>query len=180
MKKYFKPVIITESESLCIRKFLPEDADAVFLYRSLEEVARYQYWQPYTKEQASDFVNQCKDSDMATEGGWNGFAIVYKESGQLIGDCAVKITGHAAEIGCNISPVYQKQGFAREAMRLVIDMCFNLRGVKVVCGITDSENAASVGLMQAIGMSKTTDFVNRIMCKGVWCIEHEYSIKKAE
>ena len=39
-----------ESERLYLRPFGHGDAEAVWAYRSLAEVARYQYWEPYTPD----------------------------------------------------------------------------------------------------------------------------------
>ena len=46
-----------ESERLYLRPFGHGDAEAVWAYRSLAEVARYQYWEPYTPEDARSFNN---------------------------------------------------------------------------------------------------------------------------
>ena len=47
-----------ESERLYLRPFGHGDAEAVWAYRSLAEVARYQYWEPYTPEDARSFIER--------------------------------------------------------------------------------------------------------------------------
>lgn len=166
------------SGRVLLRPIAVADADAVFSYRSLAEVARYQYWEPFTKEQTLDFVNQNGNPDFGKRGEWIGLAIISKDTEKLIGDCALKIEGDRTEIGCNISPEYQNRGFAKETLELLIDYSFKITGVNEVYGITDSENTASVRLMESVGMVRTPAFEERIIYKGILSIEHKYSIKR--
>ncbi|MFV0420489.1 MAG: GNAT family N-acetyltransferase [Dysgonomonas sp.] len=169
---------VLESKRIYMRNFIASDVDAIFLYRSLEEVAQYQYWYPYTIEQILEFVNQNKDSDLNILNKWNGFAIINKENNTLIGDCALKIIGDSAEIGCNISPVYQNRGFAKESLQLLITTCFKMNGIGMVYGITDSKNTPSIQLMTALGMIKSLDFEEKIICKDIPSTEYKYYIRK--
>jgi len=171
-------MIIANSERIYIRQFRQTDTNAVYLYRSLKEVAKYQYWEPFTKEQILAFIEQCKDSDINIEEKWNGFAIVLQEDNILIGDCSIKINKDTAEIGCNISPAYQNRGHAKETLSLLLNVCFNKIDVNQVYGITDSENAASIKLMESLGMTRVLDFEEKCICKGLPCIEYKYLIKK--
>ncbi|GAA0777543.1 GNAT family N-acetyltransferase [Roseibium denhamense] len=41
-----EPVAPIRTERLLLRPFLRSDANALFEYQSLEEVARYHYWEP--------------------------------------------------------------------------------------------------------------------------------------
>lgn len=173
-------VKILISERLYLRYFKKEDAAALYDYRSLEEIAQYQYWEPYTIEQAVAFVEQCITSGLDKEGKWIGLAIVDPIKEKLIGDCALWITGQSAEIGCNISPEYQKQGFAKETLLLLVDYCMKFGNIREVFGITDSQNVASIRLMKSIGMEKEPDFEEKVMCKGILSVEHKYCIKLEE
>lgn len=172
---------ILESERIILRSIRENDVDAIFSYRSLDTVARYQYWEPYTIERAKEFVDQCKNTYLSQRGEWIGLAIIHKDSNKLIGDCALKIEGDSAEVGCNISPEFQGQGFAKEVLSTIIEYCFsNIDEVKEVFGITDSLNIASIRLMQSVGMIKVPDFEERIICKGLESIEHKYIIYRKE
>lgn len=177
MKKFNIVSEILASERLYLRFFKPEDVIAVYDYRSLEEVARYQYWEPYTKEQAVAFVEQCINSEPDKKDEWIGLAIVDSINEKLIGDCALRISGQSAEIGCNISPEYQKQGFAKEALLLLVNYCIKLRDIREVFGITDSQNIASIRLMESIGMAKEPDFEESVICKGILSVEYKYCLE---
>jgi RimJ/RimL family protein N-acetyltransferase len=166
------------SKRVLLRPIAITDVEDIFSYRSLTEVAKYQYWEPFTKEQTLDFVNRNSNPDFRKRGEWIGLAIISKDTGKLIGDCALKIEDNRAEIGCNISPKYQNCGFAKEILRLLIDYSFKITGVNEVYGITDSANTASIRLMESVGMVRTPVFEERIICKGILSVEHRYSIQR--
>ncbi|NDV68316.1 GNAT family N-acetyltransferase [Dysgonomonas sp. 25] len=168
------------SDRVTLRSISETDVDAIFAYRSLESIARYQYWEPYTKDQAKEFVDRNKDAGLEKRGEWIGLAIIHRADKKLIGDCALKIEDTRAEIGCNISPDYQKQGLAKEVLRLLSDYCFNNTDVRIIEGITDSENKASIRLMESVGMAKVSDFEEKLICKGKPCVEYKYSLEKTK
>lgn len=164
------------SDRILLRCISETDIDAIFLYRSLPEVAKYQYWEPFTKEQTVDFVSKCMHPQLDKQDEWIGLAI--EKNGILIGDCAFKVSNGSAEIGCNISPRYQKMGLAKEALSTLINYCFQNKAVDGIMGITDSKNSASIKLMKSLDMKKVPDFENHIICKGEDCIEYKYSLKR--
>lgn len=163
------------SERIKLRAISETDTEAIYNYRSLPEVAKYQYWEPFTMQQTKDFVSRCCNPDLDEEHQWIGLAIVYQE--KVIGDCAFKISEKIAEIGCNISPEYQGMGLARESLSILIRYFLKNKDVKEIIGITDSRNIPSVRLMQSLGMVKVPDFETLIICKGEDCIEHKYAIR---
>lgn len=163
------------SQRIKLRAILETDTETIYNYRSLPEVAKYQYWEPFTMQQTKDFVSRCCNPDLDEEHQWIGLAIVYQE--KVIGDCAFKISEKIAEIGCNISPEYQGMGLARESLSILIRYFLKNKDVKEIIGITDSRNIPSVRLMQSLGMVKVPDFETLIICKGEDCIEHKYAIR---
>ncbi len=170
---------------LFLRSITEADEDAIYSYRSLEDVARFQYWESFSREQIKLFISRNKGAVPLTPEKWLGFAIVLKSSCKVIGDCAacIKKTSRKEdkstpifflEIGCNVSPAYQNQGFAREALAGLIAYYTTHATIKEVCGLTDAENTASARLMRSLGMTRVEGFERRIMCKGKVCVEHTY------
>ncbi len=166
------------SDRILLRSFQETDTDAIFAYRSLEDIAKYQYWEPYNHEDTLNFIKSNLNSDLSSKEKWVGLAIIRKSDQKLIGDCAIRINKNDAEIGCNISPEYQKFGYAKEALHLLIDYCFQNNAIDEIFGITDSENTASIQLMQSMQMVKSDEFEEQIVCKGNISIEHKYFIKQ--
>ena len=169
-----------ETERIYRRPIQHTDANAIFAYRSLERVAQYQYWEPFTLQKSLEFVEQNSCVDINAKGVWIGLAIILKSSNEFIGDCALKIDGQKAELGCNICPKHQRQGYAQDALNLLIGMCFDEFEVSEVFGITDSENLSSLKLMQSLGMRKMETFENKLLCKGRLSVEHKYYINKGK
>jgi Acetyltransferases, including N-acetylases of ribosomal proteins len=174
MKKYI------ESERIFLRPVLVDDIDAIYSYRSLEEVAKYQYWEPYTRDKAVEFVNQCINQDLQQREEWIGLMITSQKNNNIVGDCAIKVTDNYAEVGCNISPLHQKKGYAKEALALLIDYFFQTTEIKEIIGITDSENKASIRMMESLGMKRCADFEEKVLCKGLWSIEHKYVFHRSD
>jgi RimJ/RimL family protein N-acetyltransferase len=168
--------ISINSDRILLRNIRATDIEAIFSYRSLPEMARYQYWESFTLERTADFVHQCIEAYHNDDGQWIGLAI--EHNSKVIGDCAFNINNGIVEIGCNISPEYQGKGFAKEALNLLIDYCDRSFSADEIIGITDSRNIASIRLMESFGMNKDNDFENHIICKGEDCIEYKYSRKR--
>lgn len=63
-----------ESERLYLRPFGHGDAEAVWAYRSLAEVARYQYWEPYMPEDARSFIERYAGQVPGANQTWTGLA----------------------------------------------------------------------------------------------------------
>jgi RimJ/RimL family protein N-acetyltransferase len=159
-----------ESKTVLLRRITDDDVDGIIFYRSIKEIAKYQYWEPFTREQTLDFINKYKIFRLNNQDEWNGLIIENVDNNEIIGDCAAKIQGCKLSIGCNISPQYQKQGFAKEALTLLINYYLRNWDINEVYGITDSRNIASIKLMQSLGMKKTR-YEEKVECKGDLCMK---------
>jgi RimJ/RimL family protein N-acetyltransferase len=166
-----------ESKTVILRRITNDDADGIFFYRSLKEIAKYQYWEPFTRKQTLYFIDKYKNSRLNNQGKWIGLIIESTGDHKIVGDCAAKIQDYKLSIGCNVSPQYQMHGFAKEALILLINYCLRDYDISEIYGITDSRNIASIKLMQSLGMQKTL-YEKKVECKGDLCIEIKYSIDK--
>ncbi len=165
---------LLSSDRLILRTFVAADADPILSYRSLPEVAKYQYWNPFTAEQTQDFLTKNSDTTLETKDEWIGLAIINKQNNMLIGDAAIKIFKEGAELGINISPKYQKQGFGKEALTILSKFAFEEHSSPQVFAITDADNQASVALLTSLGFIKDDSFERKVLCKGAECTEHKY------
>lgn len=159
---------------MLLRPFLNSDLGPILSYRGLEEVAKYQYWTPFTAEQTQDFITKNSDKNLETKGEWIGLAIINKQNNMLIGDAAIKILNEGTELGINISPKYQRQGFAKEALTLLCKLAFEDHSCPHVFAITDADNQASVALLTSLGFTRDDSFERKVLCKGAECTEHKY------
>src|SRR5690606_31301664 len=99
---------------LNIRNLSIDDLESFYYYRSNPEVVRFQSFDVITHDGALAFIKEYADG-VLTDGHWTQFGIELRESGNPIGDCAVKIFDgwRQAEIGITMSHRHQRKGYAK-------------------------------------------------------------------
>lgn len=121
--------LIVHTERLLIRNLRLSDLVAFHAYRSDPEVTKYQGFDVFSLMQAEEFINAQTDKEFGKAGEWVQYGIENKATGQLIGDCAIKLDGNdtrLAEIGITISPNEQKKGYAKETLLSILHFLFAL------------------------------------------------------
>ena len=91
-----------ESERLILRRFEDSDLAPFVAYRNDPEVARYQSWDSFDEREARAFVQEMRSAQPGVPGDWFQFAVESKETGGLLGDCALQVGGqepYRAELG---------------------------------------------------------------------------------
>jgi RimJ/RimL family protein N-acetyltransferase len=169
---------------LRLRPFTAADVDAVHAYYRLEDVARYQYWQPRSRDEVAQEVAKW------LEGGWDRqapdaivFAVTLKESGMLIGDMVLLFRDQGArqgEIGFTFDPAHGGQGYATEAARAVLDFGFGQFNLHRIFGRCDARNTPSWRLMERLGMRREAHFREHAVFKGGWDEEFYYAMLSRE
>jgi RimJ/RimL family protein N-acetyltransferase len=168
-------------QRVVLRRFRLEDVADFVAYRSDPDVARYQSWDaPYPSEEGERFVRQLMLQHPDAVGEWFQFAVALRAtSGQLIGDCAAVPLAddpRQCEIGFTIAPRYQGHGFATEAVRLLVDYLFDARGKHRVTARCDPRNAASVALLERLGMRREGHLLQSTWAKGEWTDDLLYAV----
>jgi RimJ/RimL family protein N-acetyltransferase len=171
-----------ESERLILRRFADSDLAPFLAYRNDPEVARYQAWESCTVHEAIAMIEELKSLQPGTPGEWFQFAIELKETGALIGDCALKVEqdGRQAEIGFTLSREHRGKGYAQEAVSCLLDYAFGDLGLHRVIAITDRENEPSLALLERLGMRREGCFVQNAWFKGRWTSEYLYALLDEE
>jgi RimJ/RimL family protein N-acetyltransferase len=157
--------------------------DLFLSYRSDPKVARYQRWEPFTRDKALDFIHKYKSSKSFVPGEWFGIGIELKESEQLVGDFALKIEAKEysqAEIGFNVSPKYQRKGIATEAVCCTLQYLFTELNLHRVYAITDSQNKPAAAVLKKVGMRREGHFVQNVLVKGKWGDEFLFAVLRSE
>ncbi len=172
-----------ETPRLRLRHFVDSDLLAFMAYRKDPEVARYQSWESINDPEARAFIQEQKAIQPGVPGKGFQIAIELKAKGVLIGDCYFKINeldDRQAEIGFSLSHAYQRQGFATEAVSCFINYAFLTFDLHRIIAITDCENAASIALLEHLGMRREGHFLKNVWFKGKWGDEYLYAILKEE
>lgn len=176
-------LILLETPRLLLRRFRTEDRAPFLAYRNDPEIARYQSWESFSSEEANQFIEEQKSLTMGEQGKWFQFAIELKKTGELIGDCAFKINeedSRQAEIGFTLARMFQKKGYAAEAVASVFEYGFAELNLHRIIAVTDCENGASVALLERLGMRREAHYIQNIWFKGKWGDEYLYALLRDE
>ena len=108
-----------ETERLCLRELTPDDFPA--LYAVLADSDIMQHY-PYTFDEARVRNWIARNMERYRVFGFGLWAVVLKETGEIIGDCGLtmqNINGSIKpEIGYHINKKHQRNGYAKETQRL--------------------------------------------------------------
>lgn len=168
---------------LKIRNLQSADINHFYKYRSNAEVMKYQGSGVMNLAQATTFINDQKDKLFGKPGEWVQYAIVEKNSNQLIGDCAIKLDEYEpriAEVGMTISPDFQQKGYATEAFKGILPFLFIEKNVHRICELVAVENVASIQLLHRLGFKKEGYFRESYFENGQWESEFQYALLKWE
>jgi RimJ/RimL family protein N-acetyltransferase len=172
-----------ETDRLIIRHLTLTDQADFHVYRSNPDITKYQGFDVMTMEEAETFIRDNAPKQFGKAGEWVQYAIEKKESGKLVGDCAIKLDQYdirIAEIGITISHLEHKKGFAKETMLGILTFLFDQKNVHRVSEIVDAENQASISLLKSIGFRQEGHFIENVFFKGKWGSEFQYALLKRE
>ena len=146
-----------QTERIILRPWLESDAAALFKYASDPDVGPRAGWPPHKSVEESREVIK---NFFSNEDTW---AIELKETSEIIGCIGVlrafvsnlKIAENECEIGYWVAKPYWGKGICTEALRLVIDYCFNVNKFNAIWGDYFPENPASGKVMEKCGFIDT-------------------------
>jgi ribosomal-protein-alanine N-acetyltransferase len=168
---------------LIIRNLVISDLDNFHQYRSNPVVTKYQGFDVMTKEACTVFINSQSEKEFGKPGQWIQYAIELKDTGKLIGDCAIKLDQYdvrLAEVGMTISDLHQKKGYAKEALTGILEWLFENQNIHRVTEIVDAENVASINLLKSLNFKQEGYFIENIFFKGKWGSEFQFAMLKRE
>lgn len=174
------------TQRLTIRRARPEDAAAIWAYRRLEPVARFMTALPGPLE---DFRTTFTEPDRLGR-----TLVVELVDGTLVGDLMVRVddawaqtevaaqaAGTQAEIGWALDPAHQGHGYATEAVRELLRLCFDDLGLRRVVALCFAANEPSWRLMERVGMRRETHTVRESLRRsGEWMDGLGYAILAEE
>ena len=173
------------TERLSIRRATAEDVEATWAFRRLEEVSRWLTRAPTTIEAYRDaFLDP--DRMVAT--------LVVELDGRVIGDLMLRVedawaqaevadraVGVQAELGWALHPDHAGHGYATEALRELIRICFVDLGLRRVAASCFAANTASWRLMERVGMRREAHTVKESLHRsGEWLDGMDYALLRDE
>lgn len=171
-----------ETQRLIIRNLRKSDLESFYDYRSNPEVTKFQGFNVLTKSEAAAFIKQHSVLKFGIPQQWVQYAIEYKNTHQLIGDCAICFAddGHSAQIGITISPPFQNIGIAKETVHALLEFLFGLPDFHRVTGTADSENHSSISLLKSCGFKQEGHFIDSYFSHGKWHSEYQFAILRPD
>jgi RimJ/RimL family protein N-acetyltransferase len=174
------PIITTGR--LVLSPLSAADSTALFAYRSLQEVSRYQNWEPQSLEDAAAFIAALASTEFDTPGTWFQLGVRLRESGELIGDLGLHFLGDGqqVEIGCTLAPAFQGRGIGTEAVTGVLALLFQQLGKHRVFASADPRNRSSLRLLRRVGMRQEAHFRRSLLFKGEWADDVIFAVLDSE
>ena len=170
------------TERLTLSPLTPADAPALFAYRSLDDVARYQHWQPRALDEAVRFIEELEAVDLDVPGTWFQFGIRQRESGALLGDLGLHFfeDGRQVELGFTLAPSSQRHGYGTEAVTAVIAYLFGPLNKHRVIASVDPRNEPSVRLLTRVGLRREAHHRQSLWFKGAWADDLVFAVLASE
>lgn len=161
------------TERLTIRPASADDVDAMFRYRKLPEVNLWLTSAPTDRTAYAEMI--CEPERLA-------WTLVIELDGEVIGDLMLRIedawaqtevaqeaAGVQAELGWALDPAYAGQGYATEAVRELIRICFDDLGLRRVSAECFFDNTASWRMMERLGMRREVHTLGESLHRsGAW------------
>lgn len=146
--------IILETPRLYLREMDENDFDMLKKVISDPITMKY-YPKPYDDEGVNKWIRWCKASYVKR--GFGLWAVILKETGEMIGDCGVSMQyiddEDRPEIGYHLRKDYHRQGLGKEMTQAVRDYFFNNFSYDEVYSYMNVDNLPSYKTAEANGMT---------------------------
>lgn len=147
------PFPILTTERLNLRKITLSDAERIHFFRSDKQINQFiQRAQPQTLEMTRAHIEKISGQFKKNQSIVWGIAL--QDSKTLIGSICLwnfSEDKKIAEVGYDLDPEFQGQGFMSEALKAVIDFGFVQKGFETIEAYTDFKNITSKNLLKRHG-----------------------------
>jgi len=144
-----RPALAIHTNRLVVRSFRPDDWHDLLEYLSLPEIYEFEPGEPIDAERARAMA---RDRSMGSA----FLAVELRDERKMIGHlyfCPIEPASlQTWELGFIVNPHYQRQGFASEAVRGLIEHAFAAGGVHRVIAQCNPANVASWHVLERVGL----------------------------
>jgi len=180
----FVPTYPIETSRLRLRPFTRGDVDAVFAYRQREDVARFLFDEPMSRESCAEAVQaRVGQIGFEKEGDKILLAVERKEDLAMVGEVSLilrSLESRQAELGYIVHPDFHGLGYATEAGRALLALGFDGAGMHRIYARCDARNSASAKVMERLSMRREAHFREHALVKGDWDEELIYAMLEGE
>jgi ribosomal-protein-alanine N-acetyltransferase len=151
--------IITQTERLIIREFLPEELETYLSHFIDERVLQY-IPKRTTDERISIFNNALKQYEITkAKGIWGIFS---KADGSFMGSCLLRQFADDAgvvELGYSLNHEYWGKGIASEMATGMVTYCFTDNSTTAIVAVTELENIGSQRVLEKAGLQRLANIL---------------------
>ena len=178
------PLPVT-TERLTLRLFTAADVDDMAAYQGLDEVARYLYRPPRSRQECAEVIERASaGSRWEADGDALVLAVARRDEPGVVGEVVLRLQSAAArqvEIGWVLNPAHQGRGYATEAAAAAAALAFDHLGAHRLFARLDVENTGSVRVCERLRMRREAHLVeNDVDLAGRWGSEYVYAILEDE
>ncbi|MGN0229115.1 MAG: GNAT family N-acetyltransferase [Muribaculaceae bacterium] len=146
-----------KTKRIHLRSWRESDAEALFRYASDPEVGPRAGWQPHSSVEESRLIIESVFNNATT------WAIALNDTDEAIGaigygescDCALPALPGEQTVGYWVAKPYWNKGICTEALRLLVDYCFDVEGMQSLISGHFVDNPASGRVMEKCGFVAT-------------------------
>lgn len=153
-------ITVAETSRLVLRVFQPEDVGD--FYRIVSDSENMKFWPtPFDRPKAEGWIERSIEN--YSQSRLSRFAVVFKQSGKLIGDCGfirLNVNGHDEwDLGYILDMAYWGEGLATEAALAALEYGKSV-GLKRIVANMATDHLASKRVAEKIGMTMECTFNN--------------------
>jgi len=135
---------------LYLREIVSEDATAMYELNLDPSIKKFTGDDPFQSiAHAREFWEKY---DHYHKHGYGRWAVVLKQTDQVIGWSGLKNNGDFIDLGYRLIPRYRGKGYATEAAKACLEYGFTKLQMKEIVGRASLENQASIKVLEKIGM----------------------------
>jgi len=150
------------TERLVLRPARQDDLDAIHAILSNPQAMAYWSTTPHENvQQSRDWLQSMIDIRLP-----DGEDLIIERNGRVIGKAGL---WRFPEIGFILHPEFWGQGYAREALRVVIDRAFDVHGLPRIEADVDPRNISSLKLLSRFGFQETGRKERTWQIGDQWC-----------
>ncbi len=170
--------MVLETERLYLREMTQDDFP--LLCRHLQDAeVMYAYEHAYSDAEVQEGID--KQFQRYAEHGFGVWAVILKETEELIGQCGLSMQpceeSEVLEIGYIFQKKHWHKGYATEAARACRDYAFDALGAKEVFSLIRDTNIASQNVARRIGMDIRRSYIKHY--RGIDMPHFVFSVKKS-
>jgi RimJ/RimL family protein N-acetyltransferase len=176
VKVWFGAMLPIETARLRLRRFVPGDVAALHAIHSRADVTRWLFWDPRSEDEVRASIEGHIARPLE-----QGAVLAIDLDGTLIGTVNVAVgESRQGDLGFMLHPDHQGHGYATEAASAMLEFAFGSYDLHRVSASVEPRNAASVRVLERLGMRKEAHLLENDWVKGEWSSEAIYAILARE